>query len=377
MYTHFVPRGLLAAPPVFGLTSPNGGELWPIDSTVSVRWSTGNLGGNVMIELSRNGVAGPWTTLLSSTANNGLATVTATGPRSTTCRVRISVVGDPAHVDTSAADFTISALQVLLAENFENGAADWTHSSAGGTWVDQWTIGTYRSHSSTHAYYCGSTSTHLYGNLDDARLASPVINNLPAGAVFTYYQWISAEVSGTNADSAYDGGIVEISANGGAFSRIAPLGSYPKTFRFWRNSTGDTATGPMRGQPCFSGPDSVWSQKVFDLSSYVGQSIQLRFRFGSDASTTREGWYVDDVLLYAPQNSVPVVVPSGLTLIYDGSNLLLQWNADANVSYRIYSSPTADGSFTTLEGSTSQTTFTIPGAADDRKFYIVVGWNGQ
>lgn len=376
MYTHFVPRGLLTAPPVFALTSPNGGELWPMDSTVSVRWTTGNLGGNVMIELSRAGIAGPWTTLASSTSNNGLFTLTASGPRSTTCRVRISVVGDPAHVDTSAADFTISGLQVLLSENFESGAPNWTHSSAGGTWIDQWHIDTRRSHSSTHAYKCGDTGTGNYGNLNDARLASPIINNLPAGAVFSYYQWIYAEISTTYPDSAYDGGIVEISANGGAFTQIAPTTGYTKTFR-WRTSGGNPATGPMPGQPCFSGVDTVWSQKMFDLSAYAGQNIQIRFRFGSDAGTGREGWYVDDVLLYSPANNTPLVIPTGLTLIYDGDNLLLHWDSDTNPFYHIYSSTTADGNFNTLEGTTSQQSFTIPGAANDRKFYIVVGWDGQ
>ncbi|MGV3484666.1 MAG: Ig-like domain-containing protein [Planctomycetaceae bacterium] len=34
-----------------------------------------------------------------------------------------------------------------------------------------------------------------------------------------------------------------------------------------------------------------------DLTAYVGQSIQLAFRFTSDASVTAEGWYVDDVII--------------------------------------------------------------------------------
>jgi Zn-dependent metalloprotease len=377
MYTHFIPRGLLTAPPVFGLTSPIGGEFWPIDSTVSVQWTTGNLGGNVMIELSRNGIAGPWSVLTASVSNNGLANLTAAGPRSTNCRVRISVVGDPAHIDTSSADFTISGLQLLLSEDFESGAPSWTHSSAGGSWIDQWHLSTRRSRSSSHSYKCGDTGTAVYGNLNDARLVSPIINALPAGTVFSYDQWIWAEFSTAYPDSAYDGGIVEISANGGAFTRIAPLSGYTKYFRI-RTTGGNPVTGPMPGQPCFSGVDTLtWSKKTFDLSSYAGQSVQLRFRFGSDAGTGREGWYLDNVLVYAPATNPPLIDPDSLTITFDGVNVILDWAADANPGYRIYSSVTVEGPYDTLEGTTTDHFFTLPDRADERRFYRVVGWDGQ
>jgi Zn-dependent metalloprotease len=376
IYTRFIPRGLLTAPPTFGLTSPNGGEFWPVDSTVSVQWTTGNLGGNVQVELSRNGLAGPWTVLAASVLNNGLTTWVVSGPRSTTCRLRISVVGDPAHADTSSADFTISGLQMLLSEDFESGAPQWTHASAGGSWIDQWHISTRRSHSSSHAYKCGDTGTAVYGNLNDARFTSPVINALPAGAVFSCFQWTYAEVSAAYPDSAYDGGIVEVSANGGAFTRIAPTTGYPKIFR-WRTTGGNPVTGPMAGQPCFSGVDTTWTQKTYNLAAYAGQNIQLRFRFGSDAGTGREGWYVDDARLYAPLTTPPVVTPNSLTIFHDGTSIVLNWAADGNPNYRVYSSATVDGPYDTLEGITTATTLTLPDNPNERRFYRVVGWDGQ
>jgi hypothetical protein len=36
---------------------------------------------------------------------------------------------------------------------------------------------------------------------------------------------------------------------------------------------------------------------VASLNSYAGQSVNLRFRLGSDTSESREGWYVDDVVV--------------------------------------------------------------------------------
>ncbi|HEY3294092.1 MAG TPA: choice-of-anchor J domain-containing protein [bacterium] len=373
IYTHFIPRGLLTAPPVFALTSPNGGDFWPVDSTMSVRWTTGSLGGNVMIELSRSGVAGPWSTLAASVANNGLYTVVVPGPRSTTCRVRISVVGDPTHADTSAADFTISALQLVLSENFESGATGWTHASAGGTWIDQWNLSTQRSHSATHAYKCGDTGTGNYGNLNDARLTSPVMSNLPAGAVFSYWHRIQSELSGTYADSAYDGGIIEVSVNGGTFTRIAPLTGYPKTFRY-RSSGGNPATGPMLGQPCFAGVDTVWSQKSFDLSAYAGQNVQIRFRFGSDAGTGQQGWFVDDVQVYAPM-AASLSIPVELTCASDGTDIMLRWSGTA-AHYKVYSSLSADGPFTQIY-TTDQTTITISDPTNMMQFFMVTAWDGN
>ena len=49
-------------------------------------------------------------------------------------------------------------------------------------------------------------------------------------------------------------------------------------------------------QPGWTGssstPSQNWVQQCFDLSAYTGQSIQVRFDFGSDSSFTYPGWYL-------------------------------------------------------------------------------------
>ena len=37
------------------VTSPNGGEIWPIGSVQNISWTSSGLTGNVKIEVSRNG----------------------------------------------------------------------------------------------------------------------------------------------------------------------------------------------------------------------------------------------------------------------------------------------------------------------------------
>ncbi len=49
-------------------------------------------------------------------------------------------------------------------------------------------------------------------------------------------------------------------------------------------------------QPGWTGssatPSQNWIQQCFDLSAYTGQTIQVRFDFGSDTSVAYPGWYL-------------------------------------------------------------------------------------
>jgi hypothetical protein len=359
------------------LISPNGGEIWFRDSTATIAWLGGQNGDNIRVELSRNGLAGPWTLLTASTPNDGEFTWTATGPSSQLCRVRLTNVNDPLQTDVSSGDFIVASMQTVLLEDFEDSAPDWTHSSAGGPWVDQWHVSTERARSGTHSSKCGDTGSGNYAMFNDARLLSPVITNLPADARLQFAYEIEAEQSGAFPDSAYDGGIVEISANGAGFNQLFPANGYPKTFRLQRGG-GLPAQGPMPGQPCFSGTVSGWTTEDVDLSPFAGQDIQLRFRFGSDSLNSYEGWYVDDVLIFAPSLIAEPTTPTNVTLYYFGGNLTLRWAPDSNTHYRIFSGTTADNPLETLEGTSLTNQFIIPGGVSpQKKFFTVVGWDGN
>ena len=359
------------------LSSPNGSEIWFRDSTATILWIGGEFGTNVMIELSRAGVGGPWNILSASTPNDGSFAWLVSGATSSNCRIRITSVNDPLDTDMSANDFIIATMQSILVEDFEDSAPDWTHSAAGGQWVDQWHISTERAQSGTHSYKCGSAGAGTYDMFNDARLLSPSILNLANDARLQFSYQVEGELSGAFPDSAYDGGIVEISADGGAFTQLTPVGGYPQTFRFERGG-GLPALGPMPGQPCVSGNVAIWTQASVDLSAYAGQGVQLRFRFGSDSLNHYEGWYVDDVILYAPTFVTEPTTPTGLTLYYFGGNLILRWDADSNTHYRIFSGTTPDNPLETLEGTSQTNQFLLGGnPAAARKFYSVVGWDGN
>jgi hypothetical protein len=87
---------------------------------------------------------------------------------------------------------------------------------------------------------------------------------------------------------AWDGGIVELSADGGeTWTQIAPVGGYPAKFY------GNSGCPLPKDTPCF-GTTGAWEQVEFDLSAYEGRA-RIRFVFASGTIATDEGWYIDDI----------------------------------------------------------------------------------
>jgi uncharacterized repeat protein (TIGR03803 family)/probable HAF family extracellular repeat protein len=89
------------AVPSLTITAPNSGTL-AIGSTAAITWKS-NLGPAefVNVEVSRNGTAGPWTTIASSVPNTGSLNWVVAGPATPKARFRVSWVKDPSVLDVS------------------------------------------------------------------------------------------------------------------------------------------------------------------------------------------------------------------------------------------------------------------------------------
>jgi subtilisin family serine protease len=266
--------------------------------------------------------------------------------------------------------FTQNETYVVYEEDFESGAPGWLHNAADG-WTDNWHISTELANSGTQSFKCGDTGTGNYSNLCDARLSSPVISDLPASTTLSFAMQITSELSGAFPDSAYDGGMIELSVDGGAWTLVAPSPAYTKTFRY-RAGGGNPYSGPAAGFPCIAGSIATWSNYSINLFAYEGSDVQFRFRFGSDAGGNQEGWYIDDVVCTAAGQVVPVA-PEALVVRYDSAtgNLVLLWEGDG-AEFRIYSSVSSDGPFNTLVGSTTENTLSFPLPPNAILHFIVV-----
>ncbi|MDA8016951.1 MAG: hypothetical protein MPN21_05830 [Thermoanaerobaculia bacterium] len=126
--------------PSLAVLTPNGGETVTIGQETLLAWSSSNLGGNVRIELSRDGGA-TFETLFGNTPNDGFQTWNANGPPSTDALLRVSSRVDGSVVDESDGFFTIPAAALTVVspsggESFEVGSQvlfEWTSANLGGT----------------------------------------------------------------------------------------------------------------------------------------------------------------------------------------------------------------------------------------------------
>jgi hypothetical protein len=187
----------------------------------------------------------------------------------------------------------------IFADDMETGDTQWSHSAVpGGSWIDEWHLETYRNHTDSGAasWKCGGAGAAVYGNLIYAALQT-VPFNLPSGSVLTFWHWIDAETSVAYPDHCYDGGLLQISIDGGAnWLPLTPAGGYPYLIK-----VGGTP-GPFPAEtPVWSGTHA-WQEVTVDLAGYEGQA-QLRWAFGSDGAVVREGWYVDDIEIHIDNSS--------------------------------------------------------------------------
>jgi hypothetical protein len=97
----------------------------------------------------------------------------------------------------------------------------------------------------------------------------------------------------------WDGGVVEVSNDGGATWNLTP-GGYP-------GFTNAGTSAPIgAGRPAFVGRNAGWPNFItttLNLGTYANQTIQIRFRVGADESTGAPGWDVDDITVNGLTNT--------------------------------------------------------------------------
>ncbi len=168
--------------------------------------------------------------------------------------------------------------------SFEPGTGGFTHSGTGDTWARV----TTNPHSGTQNFLATDPAA-----LSDQRLASPTIG-LPTGenpVVVKFWHVANLE---PNTPNCYDGGILEVSNNGGSTWTQVPAGSI--LTGGYQGAVSTCCSNPLQGLQAWCGT-STYTYSVADLTSYAGQSVQFRFRLGSDSSVSNPGWSVDDVVV--------------------------------------------------------------------------------
>jgi Zinc carboxypeptidase/Secretion system C-terminal sorting domain/Cep192 domain 4 len=221
-----------------------------------------------------------------------------------------------------------------LFEGFDDGEAGFTHEAVSTGSPDQWHLSTAHTSTASNSWKFGDSGNGNYASDTDAALITPVIT-LEEGSILTFWHYMDAEISSTRYPYGYDGGRVEILADGATeWVPISPEGDYPYMVR---NPNGN---GALPHESWFYSGFIDGKEATFDLSGYSGD-IRLRFRFVSDGNTEREGWCIDDfeissigvaTLVFNPN---PVIFP--VTDVNESANIPLQITNTGNIDYQLES----------------------------------------
>ncbi len=135
-------------------------------------------------------------------------------------------------------------------------------------------------------------------------LTSPTIAITSPAATVTFRNKYDTE-------AGWDGGLLEISINGGAFQDILTAGG-----AFVQNGYNDAlgnytnANNPIGGRAAWTGNSGGYITSIARLpASAAGQNVQLKFRFGADNNTASLGWWVDSVQVAGQYTCSPVLPP--------------------------------------------------------------------
>ncbi|MCK4305963.1 MAG: hypothetical protein KAY24_17120 [Candidatus Eisenbacteria sp.] len=280
---------------------------------------------------------------------------------------------------TYTKSWVVGDLPVIFADDMESGVGDWTHQVVTGGFVDEWHQSTQRNHTQggTTSWKFGDTGSGGYANLSDGALLTPAI---PVGTIaqISFWHWMDAEESGSYPGRAYDGGLIEVSVDGSPWEQVTPEAGYTHTIRTGSNP------GPFpAGTPVFSGSFD-WRQDTVALEGFSG-TAQFRFRFGSDGSDTREGWYVDDVEVVGlstdnlPPSAPALVSPVNGEIVHTSVPTLTVENAiDPNpgsvltYGFRVFADPLITDLVAAVDGveeGTTTTAWTVSPPLADGTYY--------
>jgi hypothetical protein len=180
-----------------------------------------------------------------------------------------------------------------FAENFDEVTAPalpngWATSASGGAspWITEMTV----ADTGPNAAYTADATTNGLNELD-----SPVFTLPPGQSQLTFRNYYDLEVDPSFPTNAFDGGVLEIKIGAGSYTDILAAGGTFVSGGY--NSTINSTFGnPLAGRQAWSGNSGGFITTTVSLPSLVStQSIQLRWRCGTDNANGKSGWRIDTV----------------------------------------------------------------------------------
>ncbi|MEW6130271.1 MAG: HYR domain-containing protein [Acidobacteriota bacterium] len=223
-------------------------------------------------------------------------TFTASGTCGGTLTATLDLSDGATNLGTVTYTFTLGVLNTALSENFDGVTAP----ALPAGWVateNQDVAGNsnpWATQAATADTAPNSAFTNDPNNISDEWLDTPTLN-LPAGpAVLTFRNNFDME-------NTFDGGVVEISINGGAFTDIITAGgSFVGGTQGYNGTISVNFSSPIAGRQAFTNTSSGYVTTGINLpASSQGQPVVIRFRRATDTSVADVGWRIDTITLTA------------------------------------------------------------------------------
>ena len=282
--------------------SPTNGVIDP-DETVIVAFTLMNSGGKattnlVATLLATNGVTAPGNpqTYGVLAASGGTATqpftFTAAGACGGTVTAVLQLQDGANSLGTVTTTFTLGQWVSVtpLTQTFESVTAPalpagWTttNSDAQALWV---TSTGARDTSPNAAFTAGASAVGVN------ELVSPAFPVYSATARLSFRNNYNLQ---TGSSTGRDGGVLEIKIGTNAFTDILTAGGAFISNGYVR-AIGTSRGNPLGGRQAWTGKSSGFLTTIATLpASAAGQTVQLKWRCGTDNSTASTGWYVDTI----------------------------------------------------------------------------------
>lgn len=178
---------------------------------------------------------------------------------------------------------TGSSTVVIDSFDFEDGGQGWTSGSNTGT--NTWALSTANpAATSTQHWHVDDQSV-----TSDTFLTSPTVT-IPPGLSNLTFQFQNAQMlESRTAGGCWDGGILEMSVDGGAFTQVN------NSLLLTDPYDGALNAGPLSGSQAWCGDPQEYLNSVVDLNAQSDTDVQFRFRISTDGSVGRPGWDIDDI----------------------------------------------------------------------------------
>jgi hypothetical protein len=268
-------------------------------------------------------------------------------------------------LDDVVFNLTLGTANVVLSENLDTVVAPdlppgWTASVTGSG--SPWATVTDQADTVPTAAFADDIDA-----LSDNRLTSPSVDLASSDVQLAFRHSYDLEMGST---TGFDGGVLEIAINGGAFTDILSAGG-----SFLENGYNVTMStryqNPLAGRPAWSGNSGGFVTTTVTLPpSAAGFPIRLRWRLGCDRNRAGIGWYVDTISLTDGHSCCrSLVSPRIVNTRRKGDDLVFSYDAAPGQSYVVESrQDVRDAAWTAMDtnigdGTLKSFTNTISGAS--------------